>query len=212
MVCRRHLSLRKHKNTQRPTFVVVHGVFEGADNLLDKLSGADLSKPPPEPVVSTPPPVEAVAPAVTDVVTKAAPAVDAATPAAPVVDITASGTMPSSLDLPVDPLVAVGAILVVAAAATLLGGGGGDDEAAPASAPAPESAPESAPEPAPEPAPESAPESAPTTVEPEVDLSIPYDAAAKLAYEKAENPGDYATFKAKYEADAVAEVKAKQEK
>lgn len=43
------------------------------------------------------------------------------------------------------------------------------------------------------------------------DLSIPYDAAAKLAYEKAGGPGDYAAFKAKYEADAVAEVIAKRQ-
>lgn len=42
-----------------------------------------------------------------------------------------------------------------------------------------------------------------------VDLSIPYDAAARLAYEKAGSPGDYQAFKTKYEADAVAEVKAK---
>ena len=42
------------------------------------------------------------------------------------------------------------------------------------------------------------------------DISIPYDAAAKLAYEKAGSPGDYAAFKTKYEADAVAAVKAKQ--
>jgi len=42
------------------------------------------------------------------------------------------------------------------------------------------------------------------------DISIPYDAAAKLAYTAAGSPGDYGAFKAKYEADAVADVKAKQ--
>ena len=42
-----------------------------------------------------------------------------------------------------------------------------------------------------------------------VDLSIPYDAPAKLAYEKAGSPGDFAAFKSKYEADAVADVIAK---
>lgn len=41
------------------------------------------------------------------------------------------------------------------------------------------------------------------------DLSIPYDAAAQLAYKKAGSQGDYAAFKAKYEADAVADVIAK---
>jgi len=45
-----------------------------------------------------------------------------------------------------------------------------------------------------------------------VDLSIPYDAAAKLAYEKAGSPGDYAEFKTKFEEDAVADVIAKNAK
>ena len=44
----------------------------------------------------------------------------------------------------------------------------------------------------------------------EVDLSVPYDAAARLAYEASGSPGDFETFKAKYEADAVAAVMAKQ--
>jgi hypothetical protein len=42
------------------------------------------------------------------------------------------------------------------------------------------------------------------------DLSIPYDAAAMLAYEEAGNPGDFESFKKKYVADTVAMVKAKQ--
>lgn len=44
------------------------------------------------------------------------------------------------------------------------------------------------------------------------DVSIPYDAAARLAYDKAGGTGDYPAFKAKYEADAVAEVIAKKKK
>ncbi len=44
----------------------------------------------------------------------------------------------------------------------------------------------------------------------EVDISIPYDAAAKLAYEASDKSMDYADFKTKYEADAVAAVIAKQ--
>lgn len=44
------------------------------------------------------------------------------------------------------------------------------------------------------------------------DISVPYDAPARLAYEKAGSPGDYAEFKAQYEAQAVAEVTAKQQK
>jgi len=43
-------------------------------------------------------------------------------------------------------------------------------------------------------------------------ISVPYDAAARLAYEKAGSKGDYAAFKEKFEADAVADVKAKQKK
>jgi len=43
-----------------------------------------------------------------------------------------------------------------------------------------------------------------------IDVSIPYDAAARLAYEKAGSKGDYAAFKTKFEADAVADVVSKQ--
>jgi DNA repair exonuclease SbcCD ATPase subunit len=39
--------------------------------------------------------------------------------------------------------------------------------------------------------------------------SVPYDAPAKLAYEAAGSPGAYATFKTKYERDAVKDVIAK---
>lgn len=42
------------------------------------------------------------------------------------------------------------------------------------------------------------------------DVSIPYDAAAMLAYEEAGKPGDFETFKKKYLADTVAMVKSKQ--
>jgi hypothetical protein len=42
-----------------------------------------------------------------------------------------------------------------------------------------------------------------------IDVSIPYDAPARLAYEAAGSKGDYAAFKAQYEADAVADVIAK---
>jgi hypothetical protein len=50
--------------------------------------------------------------------------------------------------------------------------------------------------------------------EPEVpvDLSIPYDAAARLAYDASDKGLPYDEFKAKYEADTVAMVKAKQPK
>jgi hypothetical protein len=50
--------------------------------------------------------------------------------------------------------------------------------------------------------------------EPEVpvDLSIPYDAAARLAYDASDKSLPYDEFKAKYEADTVAMIKAKQPK
>lgn len=41
------------------------------------------------------------------------------------------------------------------------------------------------------------------------DISVPYDAAAKLAFEKSDTSLTYADFKAKYEADAVAHVVSK---
>jgi len=44
------------------------------------------------------------------------------------------------------------------------------------------------------------------------DISVPYDAAAKLAYEKSDKSMEYDAFKTKFEADAVADVTAKQKK
>jgi len=46
--------------------------------------------------------------------------------------------------------------------------------------------------------------------EEEIDISIPYDAPAQLAYESSDKSMDYEAFKAKYEADAVELVKSKQ--
>ena len=49
--------------------------------------------------------------------------------------------------------------------------------------------------------------------EPEaIDVSVPYDAAAKNAYEASDKSMEYAAFKEKFEADAVADVIAKQPK
>lgn len=44
----------------------------------------------------------------------------------------------------------------------------------------------------------------------EIDISIPYDAAARLAYESTDKSMEYDAFKTQYEADAVALVKSKQ--
>ena len=52
-------------------------------------------------------------------------------------------------------------------------------------------------------------QSASTDDDEAVDISIPYDAAAALAFEQAGSPGDYAAFKTQFEADAVADVMAK---
>ena len=104
------------------------------------------------------------------------------------------------LDLPADPLVlaAVGVAAIGAIGSAVISGKLQEIEGEDASPP---------PTPAPAPAPAAA---APAAASNEVDLSIPYDAPAKLAYEAAGSPGDYAAFKTKYEADAVADVKAKQ--
>ena len=44
----------------------------------------------------------------------------------------------------------------------------------------------------------------------EIDISIPYDAAARLAYESSDKSMEYDAFRTQYEADAVALVKSKQ--
>jgi len=62
----------------------------------------------------------------------------------------------------------------------------------------------------PPPTPASAPVPAPAPQK--IDVSIPYDAAAKLAYEASGKSVPYGAFKTQYEADAVAQVKAKQPK
>ena len=45
-----------------------------------------------------------------------------------------------------------------------------------------------------------------------VDVSIPYDAAARLAYESTDKSMPFETFKVIYEEQAIADVKAKQAK
>jgi hypothetical protein len=99
-------------------------------------------------------------------------------------------------DLPIVPI-AIGAIAVLAGVVLLSGGGK-------------ESVPTTTEPIATEPAttPTKAVSEAPSTM----DLSIPYDAAARLAYDKSDKSVTYDDFKRKYEADAVADVKAKQKK
>ena len=93
-------------------------------------------------------------------------------------------------DLPLVPI-AIGAIAVLAGVALLAGGG---DKTESTTAPKEVGMP-----------------SAPSSIG-SSDLSVPYDAAARLAYLKSDKSMTYDAFKVKYEADAVADVKAKQKK
>lgn len=100
------------------------------------------------------------------------------------------------LDLPL-PLIGGVVVAAVAAAVVLSGGKSGPSSAEKAS---------SVVEPT-----SSTVETAPS-IESSYDVSIPYDAAAMLAYEKAGKPGDFGSFKSKYLADTVAMIKSKQKK
>ncbi|KAI2512489.1 hypothetical protein MHU86_1942 [Fragilaria crotonensis] len=103
-------------------------------------------------------------------------------------------------------LAAAGLALVGGIGVVVLKGKVAETEESEAPAPAPAAV--VAPEPAPAPVVAAAePEPAPAAEV--VDISIPYDAPAKKAYEEAGSPGDYEAFKAKFEADAVADATAK---
>lgn len=105
-------------------------------------------------------------------------------------------------------LAAAGLALVGGIGVLVLKGQVAETEESEAPTPAPEPAAVVAPEPAPAPVVAAAePEPAPAAEV--VDISIPYDAPAKKAYEEAGSPGDYEAFKAKFEADAVADATAK---
>jgi hypothetical protein len=58
----------------------------------------------------------------------------------------------------------------------------------------------------------SSPSSAPVAKVDETDVSIPYDAAARLEYDHSDKSMEYSKFKEKYEAETVAFIKAKQKK
>ena len=51
---------------------------------------------------------------------------------------------------------------------------------------------------------------APAAAAPSGDVSVPYDAAAMLAYESAGKPGDFESYKAKYLKETVDMIKSKQ--
>jgi hypothetical protein len=121
----------------------------------------------------------------------------AAPPSAP--EAVAVPAPKDGLDIPVLPV--VGVVAAAFAAATFsMRSGKKDREAEQSSSPAPAPAAKAAPAPAP-----AAKADAP-------DISIPYDAAARLAYDESDKSMEYSEFKEKYQADTVAFIKAKQTK
>ena len=180
----------------------MYGKFDAADSLLNKLDGASLSSPPPPPApAAVANVVEKVSYDTATSIEPASKVVEKVSEAVPTVTApaaTSAVSMPAvdmpSIDLPsvggLDlPLPVIGGIAVAVLVAVALGAsGGGGEEKSSSSAPSGSSSSGSS------------------------DVSIPYDAAAMLAWEEAGKPGDFASFKPKYIADTVAMVKAKQKK
>ena len=149
--------------------------------------------PPPMPVVtSASPPAEAEV--TTEVTSPSPPKALVVTPPPPPPPLSTTTSAPLS-DLPIATLAVP--LLAAFAAATFLMRGRVDKDATSSPAPATKAAPAPAPAPIPE---------VSSNV---VDLSIPYDAAAKMAYEESDKSMEYEAFKGKFEADAVADVIAK---
>lgn len=113
-----------------------------------------------------------------------APKVSAPSPP-PTASSSVSMPQSSGIDL---PLPAIGAGLVAAFAATTFAMRGSVDER------------------------EERSSSSPVAAASPDDISIPYDAAARLAYETSDKSMDYNAFQKKYEADAIADVVAKKKK
>jgi hypothetical protein len=169
---------------QRPSFAARMSV----ESLEDKLLAPDAKGPAraPAPAAEAPP----------------------ATPAAPTK--VAVSAPKDGLDIPVLPV--VGVIAAAFAAATFTMRGGKDKrEAEQTSSPAPAPAAKAAPAPVAKAAPApSTPAPAPVADVP--DISVPYDAAAQLAYDSSDKSMEYSKFKENYEAETVAFIKAKQKK
>lgn len=101
------------------------------------------------------------------------------------------------LDIPVLPV--VGVVAAAFAAATFSMKKGKDKrEVEQSSSPAPAPVAKAAP--------------APVAKADDTDISIPYDAAARLAYDHSDKSMEYSKFKDKYEAETVEFIKAKQKK
>jgi hypothetical protein len=162
--------------------------FDDADSLLNKIDSTSSAV---QDVVQK---VAEAAPAVLD----AAPSkvlVEKAIEVAAETTTTAGGGAASGGVLDSLPLPLIAGVLIAAAAAAVVLGGGAKITDSPAAA---------------APAVAASPSTSASADADAVDISIPYDAAAMLAYEKAGTPGDFDTYKVKYYADAVADVKAKQ--
>lgn len=175
--------------------------FDGADSLLYKLETVPIgAAPPPTPAVSdvvekvaydtstTIEPVQKVAEKVGEATSESLPSVELPAVEMPSIEVP-SIDIPSigGLDLPLPVLGGVAVAVLVAV--VLAASGGGDSETTAASGGSSAS---------------SAASSGSS------DLSIPYDAAAMLAYEEAGKPGDFESFKREYVANTVAMVKSKQ--
>jgi hypothetical protein len=134
-----------------------------------------------------------------------APAKAPATPAASTkVEATAAK---DGLDIPVIPVVGVVAAAFAAATFSMRSGKKGR-EAEQSSSPAPAPVAKAQPTPVAK----AAPAPAPVAKADDPDISIPYDAAARLAYDESDKTMEYSEFKENYEAETVAFIKAKQNK
>lgn len=170
--------------------------FGGADSLLNKIEGASIGAAPPPPATVSAV-VEKVAYDTSTSIEPARNVVEKVSEAAPAASATVSlpsVEMPSiempSIEMPSIggfdlPLPVIGGIAVAVLVAVAVGASGGGDAVSSSSGGSSSSMGS-------------------------VDVSIPYDAAAMLAYEEAGNPGDFESFKKKYLADTVAMVKSKQ--
>lgn len=167
--------------------------FSGADSLLDKIGETSATVAPAVSKVVTP-----AATATVEKVVYATPSLPVETAAAPVAKAAAVATSVAapaaadvSMTMPDVPMSVVGvAVVAVLAIAALTAGDDEESESSTASSSSSSSS--------------SSGES--------VDVSIPYDAAARLAYEEAGQPGSFDSFNTKYLKQAVADVKAKQKK
>jgi hypothetical protein len=117
---------------------------------------------------------------------------------------TAVPALKDGLDIPVIPVVGVVAAAFAAATFSMRTGKKGR-EAEQSSSPVPAPVSKTAPAP-------SSPAPVPVAKADATDISVPYDAAARLAYDHSDKSMEYGKFKEEYETETVAYIKAKQKK